>query len=118
MAHLFNTQIEANGGVVNDGWERYPIGATLSVTSNTITPTQSCHLLADVTASIDTIAGGTQGDVLYLRKNGSNVVTFNRTSSVRLPSASITIATAGHLVKFVCYASDIWVLEAHQLNTT
>lgn len=84
----------------------------LSVTSEAITVTQNSHLIgASGSPSVTTIIGGTEGEIIYLRKSGAGTVTLAEGGNIATPSTSVALTSLSDTVSLVKSGANWLVLS-------
>lgn len=89
----------------------YGAASSLTVSSGEITVTQSYHKVAGEGAAaddIDTISGGTEGQVITIRPNGQIITLKNGTGNLTL-GRDVILKTDNYHISLIYTADNVWV---------
>ena len=117
-----NTAVAGTLGVTGASTLTGPLilnSVATSISSGSITPTSSHHILSAETGTSDTlttITAGTAGQYLILTNASNHAITINETGNIRLSGSTIILnEVSGDCASFI-YSNSLWLMVSAQTD--
>ncbi|MGL5727004.1 MAG: hypothetical protein ACRCYD_04005 [Plesiomonas sp.] len=94
----------------------WPVGAALVVNGGTISVSQNAHVIdAAGSPSVNTINGGSEGEIVQLQKTGSGTVTLVEGGNIITPGTSLLLTANSDVVVLVKRGNN-WLVQSFSDN--